>query len=89
MLGVLLGGINPIGPRLLVFPLELLQKSEVLSYIEEWKPADFSDTMTRVLVVQVAVAVILGMRLRSFRALLPAAVFGRFRARSQRVRVSP
>ncbi|MET1039518.1 MAG: hypothetical protein ABWZ90_00630 [Acidimicrobiales bacterium] len=75
VLGVLLGGINPIGPRLLVFPLELLQKSEVLSYIEEWKPADFSDTMTRVLVVQVAVAVILGLRLRSFRALLPTAVF--------------
>ncbi|MET0737874.1 MAG: hypothetical protein ABW009_06630 [Acidimicrobiales bacterium] len=75
VLGVLLGGINPIGPRLLVFPLELLQKSEVLSYIEEWKPADFSDTTTRVLVVQVAVAVILGLRLRSFRALLPTAVF--------------
>ena len=75
VLGVLLGAINPIGPRLLVFPLELLQKSEVLSFIDEWKPADFGDTMTRVLVVQVAVAVVLGLRLRSFRALLPTAVF--------------
>jgi hypothetical protein len=75
VLGVVLGAINPIGPRLLVFPLELLQKSEVLSFIDEWKPADFGDTMTRVLVVQVAVAVVLGLRLRSFRALLPTVVF--------------
>ena len=75
VVGVLVGAVNPIGPRLLVFPLELLQKSDVLAFIDEWKPADFSDTMTRVLVVQVAVAVVLGLRQRSFRALLPTAVF--------------
>jgi hypothetical protein len=75
VVGVVVGAINPIGPRLLVFPLELLRKSEVLSFIDEWKPADLGDLMVRVLVVQVAVALVLGLRLRSFRALLPVAVF--------------
>jgi len=75
VLGVLLGAVNPIGPRLLVFPLGLLAKSDVLAFIDEWKPADFADTTTKVLVAQVAVALVLGLRLRSFRALLPTAVF--------------
>ncbi len=36
--GILLGAINPLGPKLLWFPLQLLQKGDALENVIEWRP---------------------------------------------------
>jgi hypothetical protein len=75
VVGLLVGAVNPIGPRLLVFPLELLQKTETLHFVKEWQPPDFSELAPKLLVLQAAVAVVLILRHRRFRSLLPMVVF--------------
>jgi hypothetical protein len=74
-LGVLAGAVNPLGPRLLVFPLELLARSDVLRHILEWQSPTFQGISQRVFLVQVAVAIAVLVRRPSFRAGLPLAVF--------------
>ena len=39
--GVLLGALNPLGPKLLAFPLTLLTKSENFTRVVEWGPPTF------------------------------------------------
>jgi hypothetical protein len=37
----LVGALNPVGVRLLVFPFELLSRQEALADVAEWRPPDF------------------------------------------------
>lgn len=75
-LGLLLGALNPIGPKLLVFPIELLGKSEALRYVNEWQPPDYADLAPKLLVLMAGLALLaLLARHRRFRALLPLVVF--------------
>jgi hypothetical protein len=73
--GVLIGAIGPLGPRVLVFPLELLQRQEVLSTIIEWRAPTFESTSQRMFVVQLVLAIILLSRRPSYRSALIVAVF--------------
>jgi hypothetical protein len=75
VVGVLVGAVNPVGPRLLVFPLELLQRSEVLGFVKEWKSPDFAELAARIFVVLVAAAVVVLVRRPRYRAALPVVVF--------------
>jgi hypothetical protein len=74
-LGTVLGGINPLGPKVLVFPVELLGKSDVLQNITEWQSPNFNSTWSRLFLLQVVVAVLALARRPSWRAALPTVVF--------------
>lgn len=75
-LGLLLGALNPVGPKLLVFPIELLGKAETLRFIDEWRPPDYGDLAPKLLVLMAGLSVLaLLARHRRFRALLPLLVF--------------
>lgn len=75
-LGGLLGAVNPLGPRLLVFPVELLGRADTLRFIKEWRAPDYGDLAPRVLLLQVALAVgALVVGRRRFRSVLPLVVF--------------
>jgi hypothetical protein len=82
--GTLLGGINPLGPGLLLFPLELLHKSHSFRTIEEWQPLRLTTVWAFVFVAQLVVAVLLLARRRSWRAALPLVVFAGFALTSVR-----
>ncbi|MBK9181315.1 MAG: hypothetical protein IPM45_17450 [Acidimicrobiales bacterium] len=56
--GTLLGAVNPLGPRLLVFPVELLGRSDVLQFVVEWQAPTFTGWWQRLFLVQVAAAVL-------------------------------
>lgn len=74
-LGTLLGALNPLGPRLLLFPAQLLSKQETLHHIVEWKSPTFDTVGQRLFIVQVVVAVLLLVRRPSYRVALPLVVF--------------
>lgn len=75
VVGTLLAAINPLGPALLAFPVNLLNKMELLSNVVEWKSPDFSVGFSRVFLVQVVVAVLALARRPSYRAAVPLVVF--------------
>lgn len=62
--GVLLGACNPLGPRLVVFPLTVLSKREAFSHIVEWKPLSFATTDGTIAIVGIAIALVLVLRFR-------------------------
>ena len=70
-LGVLLAALNPYGPKLLVFPVFLLQRSDVLRNIVEWKAPAYQDVWQVLFLVQIAVAVAVLARRPSWRLALP------------------
>jgi hypothetical protein len=73
--GILLGAINPLGPRLLIFPFELLQKRELLSYVSEWQAPTFLSLGQRLFLVQLAVVIVALVRRPSYRSGLVVCVF--------------
>jgi hypothetical protein len=74
-LGVVAGTIGPLGPQVLLFPVELLTGNEILESVTEWRAPTFEGTSQRLFLVQVVVAVGLLARRPSWRAGLPMAVF--------------
>lgn len=83
--GILLAMVNPIGPRLLLFPATLLQKQETFALIVEWRAPTWTTWEQQLFAVQVLVAaVIVVWRSRSWRAVLPLLVFGGLAATSLR-----
>ncbi len=74
-LGTLIGGINPLGPRLLVFPIELLRRQDVLSNIIEWQAPRFVHFGQRAFLVLLLLAIVGLVRRPSWRAGLPVVVF--------------
>lgn len=74
--GALLGGIlNPLGPRMLFFPVGLLSRSDVLQQVIEWQSPSFAETWARIFLVQVAVGILAIVRRPSYRAAIPLIVF--------------
>ena len=79
-LGWLLGGIalavvNPIGPRLLLFPLELADKTDILANVVEWASPDFSAVAPRLYLLQIGVTAVALLRVPAWRRAVPAFVF--------------
>ncbi len=73
--GILLGAVNPLGPKLLLFPVQLLQHQDVLRQVVEWKAPTFTDFSQRVFLVQVALAILAVVRRPRYRNALVVAVF--------------
>lgn len=74
-IGTALAVINPLGPKLLVFPIHLLGRNDVLQNVIEWQAPRFQVTSERIFLVQIMVAIALLSRRPSWRAALPLAVF--------------
>ena len=74
--GTLLGALNPLGPRLLVFPFELLSRNDLLSRVSEWRSPNFSRAPNLALLGMLLLALLLCSRRRSFEDGLPALAFG-------------
>jgi hypothetical protein len=73
--GTLLGGVNPLGPVLLAFPVHLLGRMEILSRVLEWRSPDFATVFARAFLVEVSAAVLVLVRRPSFRLAVPLVVF--------------
>lgn len=78
VVGVAVAALNPLGPRILVFPVELLSKQDVLAHMIEWKAPGFTELWQRIFLVAFIGAMALVPRLpegRRYRLLLPALAF--------------
>ena len=73
--GVLLGAVNPLGPRLLLFPIDLLRHQEVLRQVIEWQAPAFQDVGQRIFLLQVILAILAVVRRPRYRNALVVAVF--------------
>jgi hypothetical protein len=73
--GTLAAVIGPLGPAVLVFPIRLLQRQEVLAEVIEWQSPSFADGWARLFLVQVALGVVGLVRRPSWRAAVPFVVF--------------
>ena len=76
VVGTLAGAVNPLGPRLLVFPLELLSRHDLLQRVVEWRTPNFSRSHNLVLLGAVLVSLWLCSRARRFEDGLVVLVFG-------------
>lgn len=75
--GTALGALNPLGIKLLVFPLQLLQHREAFAQIAEWQPPKWHTPAEWFFAVQLVLAVGLCLlRGRRWRIALPVLVFG-------------
>ena len=73
--GVVVGGVvNPYGPSLLFFPLELLGRQEVLEHVAEWQASSYDSLWTRLFLVMV-VAAVFAARRAPLVVVVPGAVF--------------
>ena len=76
MAGIAVAAINPIGPRLLIFPLSALEHREAFTHIVEWMPLAFDSWIAWLFTAQVLLAVVLLLsRARSWRMILPLLAF--------------
>ncbi len=74
--GVLVAGLNPYGPRLWVFPFQLMGRSDMLrEYVKEWQPAGIGETSAMIFAVIVLLAVLAASRTRRWAEVLPAVGF--------------
>lgn len=73
--GTVLGAVSPLGPVLLVFPVRLLGRMDVLREVIEWQSPSFSSAWTRLFLVQVVIGVLALVRRPSYRAAIPLVVF--------------
>lgn len=73
--GVMVGMLNPLGPVLVLFPVRLLARRDVLGWIVEWKSPSFSTPWARLFLLQTIAAVILLVRRPSYRSAVPLVVF--------------
>lgn len=63
-LGCVLAVVNPTGIRILVFPVELLQRQKVLSAVIEWQAPTFTSLWQRIFLLQAMAVIVLLPRLR-------------------------
>ncbi len=76
VLGVVIGGLlNPFGPRLLWFPINLLRRRDVLGLIREWQPINPSLLTAQLFLVGALVMLVALARSRSFRTAIPGLIF--------------
>jgi len=74
-IGTALAAVNPLGPRLLVFPIELLRRHEVLSSVVEWQSPRFDRFGQYAFLLEVVLAIVMVARRPAWRTVLPLAVF--------------
>lgn len=74
-IGTLAGAINPIGPRLLLFPLELLSRQGILRYIVEWQAPRFQGLDERFFLLEAMLAIAVLVRRPRWRVALPLVIF--------------
>ena len=58
-IGTAVAAINPLGPRLLVFPIELLSRQGVLSHVVEWQAPKFTLYSDEITLVQFALVTVI------------------------------
>ena len=75
VLGIGLGAINPLGPVLLIFPVRLLGRMDVLRQVIEWQSPSFAQNWARLFLVQVVVAIVVLVRRPRYRAAIPLVLF--------------
>jgi hypothetical protein len=74
--GIVAGGlVNPVGPMLLVFPVTMLTRHDVLANVIEWQSPDFASGAGRVFLLTLVTALVLAVRRPSYRVMVPLAVF--------------
>lgn len=73
--GIGLGALNPLGPRLLWFPIELLGKQEALRNVIEWSAPNFKAPAEFGFIGLVAALLIAAKLGASWRALVPGFLF--------------
>jgi hypothetical protein len=73
--GIALGLVNPLGPRLLLFPVELLQRQDVLRFVREWQSPDFQSLGQRLFLLQMILTILALVRRPSYRSAIPTAIF--------------
>lgn len=73
--GAIAGGIvNPYGPDLLWFPVQLLGKHDILRHVTEWQAASFESTWTRLFLGLLAAAIFASRR-APLRLVVPGVLF--------------
>lgn len=73
--GMLVGGVlNPYGPAMLWFPVELLGKQDTLRHISEWQASSFESNWTRLFLVLIAAAIFASRR-APLRLVVPGVLF--------------
>lgn len=75
VVGFVLGAVNPLGPRLLWFPVELVQRQDVLRVVREWQAPGFESVGERLFLLQAGLCVLALVRRPSYRKGLVVAVF--------------
>ena len=75
--GLVASVVNPLGPKLLAFPLTAVTKREAFARVLEWRSPDFHSTSGLVSLVGIVVslAVVLGRGRLTWRDALPVAAF--------------
>lgn len=73
--GTLLAAVNPLGPRLLAFPVEVLRRTEAFRSLVEWRPPTFEDPWQLLFLAQLLIALALLVRRPRWRAAVPLLVF--------------
>jgi hypothetical protein len=74
-LGTLLAVLNPLGPKILLFPAQLLANQDALSHVVEWQSPAFRSLGERLFLLQVLLALLALVRRPSYRDGLVVAVF--------------
>lgn len=73
--GVVLGAVGPLGPAVLTFPFELLQRQDVLEHVIEWQAPSFDSLSQRIFLISLTLVVVALVRRPSYRAGLVVATF--------------
>jgi hypothetical protein len=74
--GLVLSAVNPLGPRLLAFPVTALTKREAFKEVVEWRSPNFQTTAGAIALVGIVVALaLIGRSKLTWRDALPVAVF--------------
>lgn len=73
--GTLSACVGPLGPRVLLFPVELLSRQSVLSDVLEWQAPRFTTAAERAFLLQVLLSVVVIARRPTWRSVVPFAVF--------------
>jgi hypothetical protein len=73
--GMLAGAVGPLGPGVLLFPLHLLGRQDLLANVIEWQAPAFTSASERAFLLQVMTAVVLLARRPAYRGALVVAVF--------------
>jgi hypothetical protein len=74
--GIAVAAVNPLGPGLVAFPLQLVTRTAAFEGIVEWQPPNFDTFGQKFFLLQLFAAVLLLVRRPTYRAALPLAGFG-------------